>query len=130
VDEKNATEFMEHFVQGLEDGSADQNRDERISVLEACGQGAVLTAASYLGQGLIQTEHALLDDNGDSLGTRLPIEPDDPAKSAPRTPPPPKDGADAGLCFVKDFLFPPSVPKDLIESYRSALNEVEKLIAK
>ncbi|MDA0711047.1 MAG: hypothetical protein O3B73_12650 [bacterium] len=70
-EERNATRYMEYFLQALEDGSADQNRDERISVLEVSRQAAFLTESWYVGQGYLATENALLDDNGDGKGTRL-----------------------------------------------------------
>jgi len=131
VDERNAPEFMEGFVKALEDRSADQNRDERISVLEACRQAAALTDAFYTGRGLLATEHALLDDNGDRLGTRL-IE-------AAQTEPPPDapttgtaeslDGAAAADCFLQDFSFGPDVPRELVDRYRSILHRIEELKA-
>lgn len=116
VDEKNATEFIEHFIKALEDGSADQDRDERISVIEACSRAAELTAAWYLEKGLIATEHGLLDDNGDGLGTRLPI-----TKHGDG------DGMLASSTFLRDYAFPAHVPKDLIARYLDALSSVEKL---
>ena len=119
TEERNATEFMQYFLQGLEDGSADRDRDERISLLELCTQASALTAAWYTSEGLISTEHALLDDNGDGLGTRLPIEPGANA-----------DGANARTCYVKDYTFPPSVSAELIAEYKSSLAAVEALTAK
>lgn len=129
VDEKNATEFMEYFIQALEDGSADQNRDERISVLEACRQAAVLTEAYYVGHGLIATEHALIEDNGDGQGTRLAAESQDDGSSEKVTTPTTDrlDGALAAQSFLKNFSFPPSVPRDLVARYLSLLDRVEEL---
>lgn len=129
VEEKNAPVFMEYFIQALEDGSADQNRDERISFLEACRQAADLTEAHYLGEGLMATEHALIDDNGDSLGTRLKAEMDAPPKSrkkakAAKSSP---DGPVADQCFLREFSFPADVPRELIERYLSLLSDVEAL---
>jgi hypothetical protein len=132
VDERNATDFMEYFIAGLEDGSADQDRDERISILEAAQQAAALTAASYTGRGLLLTEHALIDDNGDGLGTRLPLGAADApergrAGQAAAATNSPLDGAAAASCYLKDFIFPPSVPKELVDAYLAALDEVEQL---
>lgn len=132
VEERNATEFMEYFIQALEDGSADQDRDERISILEACRQAAVLTEAYYVGEGLIATEHALIDDNGDGRGTRLvedvrrerPDEPKRPEAADKR------DGAAAGLVYLKDFSFPDTVPRELVDRYLSLLGRVESLKGK
>ncbi|MBM3334143.1 hypothetical protein FJY63_05730, partial [Candidatus Sumerlaeota bacterium] len=129
VDERNATEFIEYFIQALEDGSADQNRDERISVLEACRQAAALTEAGYVGQGLIATEHALIDDNGDALGTRLVQESrgETPSEKSTTDTIASLDGTVAEKCFLKDFSFPPTVPRDLVSRYLSLLDRIEEL---
>ena len=119
--EQNATEFMEFFLQGIEDGSADQNRDERISMWEACAQAAALTEAWYAGNGWIATEHAILDDNGDGLGTRL----FDPGGHLPDEKQ--RDGDLAQKNYLKDFAFPPSVPKELVERYLQQIKAVERL---
>lgn len=127
--EINATEFMRFFIEALEDGSADRDRDERISVLEACEQAAALTASWYSSETLIATEHAILDDNGDSLGTRLPIDPtlnEAPPGTAPLTAEQ-IDGALAGQIYLKDYSFPENAPKELIVSYLAALDEVKSL---
>jgi len=129
VDEKNATEFMEYFIQAIEDGSADQDRDERISVLEACRQGAALTDAYYMGRGLIATEHALLGDNGDRQGTRLTgdLQSGAAAEKPAADTKDRRDGALAEQCFLKDFSFPPATPRELIERYLSRLKQVDEL---
>jgi len=122
TEEKNATVFMGHFIDGIEDGSADINRDTRISVYEACEQAAVLTRAWYESEGLIATEHALLDDNGDRRGSRL-AEPRDPDEDEEI------DGELASRSWLRDFSFPPEVPKELIDTYLQNLDEVEELKA-
>ena len=121
VEERNATRFMDAFIQALEEGSADQNRDGRVSVLEACQQAASLTQAWYTGEGLIATEHALLDDNGDGLGSRLPLVQGSGEGQA-------VDGALAERCYLKDFQFPPGTSAELIDAYRAALQDVEAFI--
>ncbi|MFB3785928.1 MAG: hypothetical protein ACE15F_06115 [bacterium] len=129
VDERNATEFMEGFLKGLEEGGADQDRDERISVLEACQQAAALTGAWYKEQGLIATEHAILDDNGDGLGTRLPLTLSEEAGSTheQESSTASRDGKAAARCFLKDYVFPPHVPPDLVERYAGLMNQIEEL---
>ncbi len=120
VGEKSAPQFMAHFLEGLKDGSADRNRDTRISVHEAASQAAALTEAWYVGTGLIATEHAILDDNGDSLGSRL--------HDLDRGPDRPKnDGERSKKVFIKPFSFPPQAPQELITSYLEAMKEVEAL---
>jgi hypothetical protein len=129
VDEINATEFMEHFLQGIETGSADRNRDGRISLLEAARQAALLTAAWYEGEGFLPSEHPLIDDNGDGLGTRLiggvqgePEAVDYPTAEGVRL-----DGAVAAQYFLKDYSFPPEVPESLASAYLDLLREIEDL---
>lgn len=125
VDEVNATWFMQFIVEALEDGSADQNRDERVSVLEVCRQAAALTAAHYVGEGLIATEHAILDDSGDGLGTRLFDDRlDAPKKKAPG------DGALAGRRFLRDYSFPANANRNAVDGYLGLLREVEELKAR
>ena len=129
TEEFNATEFMEHFLEGLEDGSADRDHDGRISVLEACSLGAELTEAWYVGQGLLATEHALLDDNGDGLGSRLPLQapPGTVIDEEGNTQVAVFDGARADECFLKNFAFPDHVPRELIDTYLAAIEKVEAL---
>lgn len=129
VSEINATEFMGFFIEGLEDGSADRNHDERISILEACEQASELTASWYVSESLISTEHALLDDNGDGLGSRLPIEvfAVEPAKDSDKDAEEILDGALARECFVKDYSFHADVPQELIDTYLGALDAVVAL---
>lgn len=114
VGEKSAPQFMAHFLTGLEDGSADRDRDTRISVYEAASQAAALTGAWYLSEGLIATEHAILDDNGDALGERL----DSPIR---------EDGKKAREVFLKSFSFPAAAPQNLVDQYLAAMKEVEAL---
>lgn len=124
--EYNATEFMGFWVEALEDGSADRDRDERISLYELCQQAAELTDAWYIGNGYISTEHALLDDNADGLGTRLTwdmvagFDPTDPKNAR-------LDGALARNCYLKNYSFPDDVPQEWIDAYLDALDEVRAL---
>ncbi len=127
--EINATEFMRFFIEALEDGSADRDRDERISVLEACEQAAALTGSWYASETLIATEHAILDDNGDGLGTRLPIDPtlnEAPPGSQPLDASQ-IDGKLAGQVYLKNYSFPENAPKELIDAYLAALEDVKSL---
>ncbi|MFT5089335.1 MAG: hypothetical protein ACI906_004769 [Candidatus Latescibacterota bacterium] len=118
IEERNAPLFMEHLLTALESASADQNRDGRISVLEICAQASVLTQASYSGKELLATEHALIDDDGDGLGSRLPL---DVGES--------RDGAKADTVFVREMQFPAGVPEALVRQYEQALVLAEAFIA-
>lgn len=126
VNERNATRFMESFLQGLEDGSGDENRDGRISLLEAARQAERLTAAWFAGQGYLVTEHPLIDDNGDRLGTRLiPVDPGDPAATDSPGEGAALDGSAAARYFLRDFSFPPEVPEELVQNYIGLLDRIE-----
>ena len=62
--------FVEAFAAGETD--ADQNKDERISMLEAFTYARTRVVQAYESEGLLATEHALLDDNGDGEGSAEP----------------------------------------------------------
>ena len=87
----NATVFGGYFVEAFADGEeeSDQNKDGRVSVLEAFEYAVAQVARVYESDGRLQTEHALLDDNGDGEGTREP----DPLVTA-------TDGALARTLFI------------------------------
>jgi hypothetical protein len=119
VEARNATQFMAFFIQALASGSADQNRDERISVLEVCQQAGLLTDAWYAEAGYLVTEHALLDDNGDGKGTRLT---DITLGQG--------DGKKADQCFLLDIHLPIGTPKALGDAYLAAIYSVQVLIEK
>ena len=61
---------MSQAVGGLD---ADINRDGQTSLLEAWLFASRRTAEFYVTEGRLATEHALLDDNGDSKGTRAEV---------------------------------------------------------
>jgi hypothetical protein len=67
--ELNATHFGEHFVAALAEDGADIDRDGRTSLLEAFTYARIEVARHYESQNEIQTEHAVLDDDGDGSGT-------------------------------------------------------------
>ena len=72
--ERNAAVFGGYFVDAFSDGEeeADQNRDRRVSMLEAFTYARARVVQSYEAEGLLTTEHALLDDNGDGQGSDHP----------------------------------------------------------
>lgn len=125
VQEQNATEFMEYFLQGLEQSLSDRNRDGRISIWEAARQATNLTQSHYIAQDLIATEHAILDDNGDGLGTRLTANPATKTQADETL-----DGSLATAVFLKDFQFPPAVPQAWIDRYFALIDQVEALKAR
>ncbi len=69
--EQFATLFGGPFVEAFSTEAADADRNGRVTVLEAFEYARQQVAASYKREGLMQTEHALLDDNGDREGLSL-----------------------------------------------------------
>ncbi len=68
--EKNATVFARYWVDALRDGSADTDKNENISVLEAFVFADRKTAAFYESQKRLATEHAVIEDTGKKEGVR------------------------------------------------------------
>ena len=62
--EKNATVFARYWVEALQDPSADTDKSDSISALEAFTYATKKTAAFYDSQKRIATEHAVFDDEG------------------------------------------------------------------
>jgi hypothetical protein len=62
--EKNATVFARYWVEALQDPSADTDKSDSISALEAFTYAAKKTAAFYDSQKRLATEHAVFNDVG------------------------------------------------------------------
>jgi hypothetical protein len=62
--EKNATIFARYWVEALQDPSADTDKSDSISAMEAFTYAAKKTAAFYDAQKRLATEHAVFDDVG------------------------------------------------------------------
>ncbi len=67
--EQNYSRFGQYFSEALLDPAADLDKDGQVSLLECFLMASSRTAEFYKGEGRLATEHALLDDNGDGLGT-------------------------------------------------------------
>ena len=67
-----ATLFGGPFVEAFSTEAADSDRDGKVSILEAFEHARRAVAASYQREGLLPTEHAMLDDNGDKEGSAEP----------------------------------------------------------
>ncbi|MGH9762034.1 MAG: hypothetical protein ACREDR_16880, partial [Blastocatellia bacterium] len=80
--EQNATIFAENLVAAFSDPAADTNKDGRLSVLEAFNFANKATADYYSKRGLLATEHALIDDNGDGTGHESATAGDGPVADA------------------------------------------------
>ncbi len=67
--EQNYARFGGYLAEALSDSSADLDKDGQTSLLEAFLQASGRTAEFYRVEGRLATETALIDDNGDGLGT-------------------------------------------------------------
>lgn len=66
--EGNETIFASHFVAAYAKDGADQDKDGRISLLEAFGYARREVQRAYEKDNKLLTEHAVLDDDGDGVG--------------------------------------------------------------
>jgi len=67
--EVNYARFGQYFSKAIADPEADLDKDGQTSLLEAFLMASRQTREFYDLEGRLATEHALLDDNGDSLAT-------------------------------------------------------------
>ena len=67
--ELNVTRFGDFFAQGVASPAADLDKDGQTSLLETYLMASKQVEQFYKEAGRLATEHALLDDNGDKLGT-------------------------------------------------------------
>jgi hypothetical protein len=70
--EKNATVFARYWVEALRDPTADVNKNDTISALEAFQYAASKTASFYESQKRLATEHAVFEDTGKNDAVRAP----------------------------------------------------------
>lgn len=74
--EQNETLFGGYFVQAFDGEDADLDKDGRVSLLEAFQYAAREVQRHYDDEGLLLTEHAVLDDDGDGVGSSEPAPPE------------------------------------------------------
>ena len=67
--EINYARFGEYLADAIGSAEADLDKDEQTSLLEAFLMASRRVADFYKEEGRLATEHALVDDNGDGLGT-------------------------------------------------------------
>ncbi len=67
--EQNYARFGQYFAEAIVDPKADLDKDGQTSLLEAFLSASHAVGQFYAAAGRLATEHALLDDNGDGLGT-------------------------------------------------------------
>lgn len=67
--EHNFTRFGDYLSAAIAAPAADLDKDEQTSLLEAFLMASAKTQEFYAEDARLATEHALIDDNGDALGT-------------------------------------------------------------
>jgi len=67
--ENNYARFGRYLASSILDPTTDIDHDEEVSLLEAFLAAAAQTEKYYREESRLATEHALIDDNGDKLGT-------------------------------------------------------------
>ncbi len=76
------TVFPEYFVNAFADEAADIDKNGRISIWEAFAAATAGVGRSFQQRGLLATERALLDDNGDGVGKEADAAGDDGSLAA------------------------------------------------
>jgi hypothetical protein len=68
--EQNFARFGHYFADAIGDPASDLDKDGQVSLLEAFLMASRRVTEFYKIEGRLATEHALIDDNGDGLGTQ------------------------------------------------------------
>jgi len=68
--EQNFARFGRYLAEAIDDLASDLDKDGQVSLLEAFLMASRRVAEFYKIEGRLASEHALLDDNGDGLGTQ------------------------------------------------------------
>ncbi len=72
--ERNESQFGQYFVEAYSGDGADTDKNERVSVLEAYTYARIRVKGYYDEENMLQTEHSILDGNGDGEGAHEPSE--------------------------------------------------------
>jgi hypothetical protein len=117
--ENYSTLFGGYFVDALTGEEADADKNRRVSMLEAFQFAKAAVQRAYEKEGLLSTEHAVLDDNGDKAGST------DPSTNGP-------DGKVASLLAIGSAADAAALPTDpklraLVLEQRELEHRVESL---
>lgn len=122
--ESNYARFGAYLADAIADPAADADRDGQVSLLEAFLTASHRVGEFYKGEGRLATEHALLDDNGDKLGS--PADWFQGVRAVKRA----KDGAAADGVFAHQWhLVPNARERGLPAAVRQKRNELERAAA-
>jgi hypothetical protein len=114
-----STLFGGYFVDALTGEEADADKNGRVTMLEAFQFAKAAVQRAYDKEGLLSTEHAVLDDNGDKVGSP------DPSTTGP-------DGKVAALMAIGSAADAAPLPTDpkmraLVLERRDLEHRVESL---
>src|SRR4051812_20041348 len=122
--EINFAHFGEYMAESIGSLEADLDKDEQTSLLEAFLMASRRTADFYKDEGRLATEHALIDDNGDGLGT-----PADWFKGVRAVKKPPQGQSVDGRRAHQAHLISNSVDQRLTTEQRAKRDELELKIS-
>jgi len=123
--EQNFARFGKYVSEAIADSTADLDKDGQTSLLEAFLSAARRTADFYKTEGRLATEHPLLDDNGDGLGTQA-----DWFRGVRAVKKPDKGAAIDGLRAHQIHLLQNKEEKQLSPELRARRDELEIAISK
>jgi hypothetical protein len=119
--EQNFTRFGQYLAETIGDPQSDLDKDGSVSLLEAFLTASRRTAEFYRVEGRIATEHALLDDNGDGLGT-----PADWFRGLRAIKKPKEDAVVDGLLAQQFQLAPSQADRNLTAEQRARRDSLER----
>jgi len=123
--EQNYSRFGKYFAAAIADPASDLDKVGQVALLEAFLGGARRTAEFYKTEGRLATEHALLDDNGDGLGT--PAEWFKGVRATKQA----KEGASLDGARAQQFMLVRSAAeRQLTPAARAQRDELELAVAK
>lgn len=70
--EKNQTHMGQYFIDAFKNSAADSDKNGRVSIIEAFTYVRQKVEDYYNSEGILQTEHPVLDDNGDAQAQSEP----------------------------------------------------------
>jgi hypothetical protein len=121
--EQNFTRFGQYLAEAIANPQADLDKDGQVSLLEAFLMASRQATEFYKTEGRLVTEHALLDDNGDGLGT-----PADWFRGARAVKRPKENAPLDGLLASQCVLIPSKSERELTPEQRARRNTLERSI--
>jgi hypothetical protein len=123
--EQNFSRFGQYFAETITSPEADLDKDGQVSLLEAFLTASRKTTEFYKTEGRLATEHALIDDNGDGLGT-----PADWFRGLRAVKSPKEHASLDGLLASQIHLVPSSDERQLSPAQRNQRDSLERAVLK